>query len=38
MRNLKIDFMGKRNIALILSVSMLVIALLSLGIRGLNLG
>ena len=38
MRNLKIDFMGKRNIALMLSVSMLVIALLSLGIRGLNLG
>jgi len=38
MRNLKIDFMGKRNIAFMLSVSMLVIAVLSLGIRGLNLG
>ena len=38
MRTLQIDFMGKRKIALILSVSLLLVALLSLATRGLNQG
>tara|TARA_B100001057_G_scaffold453913_1_gene499163 strand:- start:1215 stop:2144 length:930 start_codon:yes stop_codon:yes gene_type:complete len=38
MRTLQIDFMAKRKVALVLSVSFLVIAVLSLGTRGLNMG
>tara|TARA_B100000963_G_scaffold361880_1_gene400527 strand:+ start:4673 stop:5602 length:930 start_codon:yes stop_codon:yes gene_type:complete len=38
MRTLQIDFMAKRKVALVLSVSFLVIAVLSLGTRGLNKG
>ena len=38
MRMLQIDFMAKRKVALVLSVSFLVIAVLSLGTRGLNMG
>ena len=38
MRTLQIDFMGKRKIALIVSVSLLLVALLSLATRGLNQG
>ena len=38
MRMLQIDFMAKRKVALVLSVSFLVIAVLSLGTRGLNKG
>ena len=38
MRTLQIDFMAKRKVALVLSVSFLVIAVLSLGNRGLNMG
>ena len=38
MRTQQIDFMAKRKVALVLSVSFLVIAVLSLGTRGLNMG
>lgn len=38
MRTLQIDFMAKRKVALVLSVSFLVIAVLSLSTRGLNMG
>ena len=38
MRTLQIDFMGKRKVALIVSVSLLLVALLSLATRGLNQG
>ena len=38
MRTLQIDFMGKRKIALMISVSLLLVALLSLATRGLNQG
>ena len=38
MRELHIDFMGKRKIALVLSTSLLLVALLSLGFKGLNMG
>ena len=38
MKDLQIDFMGKRKYALVLSAALLVTALLSLGSRGLNMG
>ncbi len=38
MKELHIDFMGKRKIALVLSTSLLLVALLSLGFKGLNMG
>ena len=38
MRNLQIDFMGKRKIALMVSISLLLLALLSLPTRGRNMG
>ncbi|MEC7139333.1 MAG: protein translocase subunit SecF [Pseudomonadota bacterium] len=38
MKDLQIDFMGKRKYALVLSAALLVTALLSLGSKGLNLG
>ena len=37
-RNLKIDFIGKRKVAYIISISLIAISLLSLGIRKLNPG
>ena len=38
MKDLQIDFMGKRKYALVLSAALLVTALLSLGSKGLNMG
>ena len=38
MKELHIDFMGKRKFALVLSASLLLMALLSLGFKGLNMG
>ena len=38
MKDLQIDFMGKRKYALVLSASLLLMALLSLGFKGLNMG
>lgn len=38
MKDLQIDFMGKRKYALVLSAALLVTALLSLGFKGLNMG
>ena len=38
MKDLHIDFMGKRKYALVLSAALLVTALLSLGSKGLNMG
>ena len=38
MKDLQIDFMGKRKYALVLSAALLVTALLSLGSNGLNMG
>ena len=38
MKDLRIDFMGKRKYALVLSAALLVTALLSLGSKGLNMG
>ena len=38
MKDLQIDFMGKRKYALVLSAALLVTALLSLGTKGLNMG
>ena len=38
MKDLQIDFMGKRKYALVLSAALLVMALLSLGSKGLNMG
>ena len=36
--NLKIDFMGKRKLALILSLALIVISIAAIAMRGLNLG
>ena len=38
MKDLQIDFMGKRKYALVLSAALLVTAVLSLGSKGLNMG
>ena len=38
MKDLQIDFMGKRKYALVLSAALLVTALLSIGSKGLNMG
>ncbi len=36
--NLKIDFMGKRKVALVLSLALIIISIAAIVIRGLNLG
>lgn len=38
MKELRIDFMGKRKVALVFSASLLLMASLSLGLKGLNMG
>lgn len=38
MKELRIDFMGKRKVALVFSASLLLMASLSMGLKGLNMG